>query len=344
MLLKVGELANRVGLTVRMLHHYDAIGLLKPSARSDGGYRLYGRDDISRLYTIQALRQIGLPLTELRTLLAGTPEPLPAIIQRQILVLEHQVEKAGELCKRLHVLQSSLAQGNDLNTPEWLDTLASMAAYGKYFTAAEIKSLFENWKALESKWRPLVALIHEAMAQGVDPTSNTIQPLARSWINVNMCWVNGNYELLLRWQKMYRMETVAHGRNGITIELVRYIEKATHLRLNVLLKHFTLDELLRFNFAVEDEWIALGVSIDKILRAKTPPNAKRTQTVVSEWRNLMDRTVNHEAVLHQKFLTALHNEPVLRAGQVLNPEQDAFIQAACAAHDSMPSTNQGKKK
>lgn len=40
MLLKVGELAKRTGLTVRTLHHYDSIGLLHPSARSDAGYRL----------------------------------------------------------------------------------------------------------------------------------------------------------------------------------------------------------------------------------------------------------------------------------------------------------------
>ncbi|WP_076901938.1 MerR family DNA-binding transcriptional regulator, partial [Burkholderia pseudomallei] len=47
MLLKIGELAKRSGLTVRALHHYDAIGLLKPSARADNGYRLYDRNDIA---------------------------------------------------------------------------------------------------------------------------------------------------------------------------------------------------------------------------------------------------------------------------------------------------------
>ena len=56
MLLKVGELAKKSGLTVRTLHHYDAIGLLTPSARADNGYRLYNRDDIARLHRIQALR------------------------------------------------------------------------------------------------------------------------------------------------------------------------------------------------------------------------------------------------------------------------------------------------
>jgi len=51
MLLKISELARRTGLTVRTLHHYDAIGLLRPSARSSAGYRLYDRSDIKRLHS-----------------------------------------------------------------------------------------------------------------------------------------------------------------------------------------------------------------------------------------------------------------------------------------------------
>lgn len=59
MLLKIGELAKRTGLTVRALHHYDAIGLLSPSARSEAGYRLYNEADIARLHRILALRRFG---------------------------------------------------------------------------------------------------------------------------------------------------------------------------------------------------------------------------------------------------------------------------------------------
>ncbi|HEY8023387.1 MAG TPA: MerR family transcriptional regulator, partial [Burkholderiaceae bacterium] len=62
MQLKVGEFAKRTGMTVRMLHHLDSIGLLVPSARSEGDHRLYDQKDIARLHAIKALRQIGLPL------------------------------------------------------------------------------------------------------------------------------------------------------------------------------------------------------------------------------------------------------------------------------------------
>ncbi|KQN67535.1 hypothetical protein ASF04_17235 [Duganella sp. Leaf61] len=76
MLLKIGELAKRTGLTVRTLHHYDAIGLLQPSARTDAGYRLYNRTDIARLHHIQALRKFGLSLADIGASLDRPDLPL----------------------------------------------------------------------------------------------------------------------------------------------------------------------------------------------------------------------------------------------------------------------------
>ena len=57
MALKIGELARRTGLTVRALHHYNAIGLLVPSARSDNGYRLYDGESLARLELLRAQLQ-----------------------------------------------------------------------------------------------------------------------------------------------------------------------------------------------------------------------------------------------------------------------------------------------
>lgn len=89
-LLKVGELAKRSGLTVRTLHHYDEIGLLKPSGRSDGGYRLYDRADVERLHAIQALRSLGLALDDIGNLLSGDGASLPTIVERQLRALDVQ--------------------------------------------------------------------------------------------------------------------------------------------------------------------------------------------------------------------------------------------------------------
>jgi DNA-binding transcriptional MerR regulator len=59
---KVGQLARLTKLTVRTLHHYDRLGLLRPSARTSSGHRLYDEGDVDRLYRIVALRELNLPL------------------------------------------------------------------------------------------------------------------------------------------------------------------------------------------------------------------------------------------------------------------------------------------
>jgi MerR family transcriptional regulator, thiopeptide resistance regulator len=61
----VGELARLTGLTVRALHHYDEIGLVRPSQRTQAGYRLYDDADVLRLQQVLLFRELGLPLDEI---------------------------------------------------------------------------------------------------------------------------------------------------------------------------------------------------------------------------------------------------------------------------------------
>src|SRR5690349_5317129 len=63
----VGELSKLTGVTVRALHHYDEIGLIRPSQRTAAGYRLYGDDDVLRLQQVLVLRELGVPLDEIAT-------------------------------------------------------------------------------------------------------------------------------------------------------------------------------------------------------------------------------------------------------------------------------------
>ena len=69
--LTVGQVAESFGITVRTLHHYDAEGLVVPSARTPAGYRIYTDADLARLATVVTYRRLGLPLGEVRALLDG---------------------------------------------------------------------------------------------------------------------------------------------------------------------------------------------------------------------------------------------------------------------------------
>ena len=65
----IGEVAEIAHITVRTLHHYDELGLLAPSERSESGYRLYSYDDVARLQEILIWRQLGFSLAEIKSLL-----------------------------------------------------------------------------------------------------------------------------------------------------------------------------------------------------------------------------------------------------------------------------------
>lgn len=82
-LLKVGELARKTGKTVRALHLYEEMQLLKPASRSRGGFRLYGADEIARVYWIGKLQQMGFSLAQIRGVLevVESSERAPAAMQ-----------------------------------------------------------------------------------------------------------------------------------------------------------------------------------------------------------------------------------------------------------------------
>lgn len=69
-LMQIGELAEKTGLSLRTIRHYDEEGLLNPSARSSGGFRLYSADDLDRLMVIRRMKPLGFSIDEMRELLA----------------------------------------------------------------------------------------------------------------------------------------------------------------------------------------------------------------------------------------------------------------------------------
>lgn len=65
----IGELAERAGLSLRTLRHYDEVGLLRPSGRSGGGFRIYSEQDHDRLLLIRQVRALGFSLEDIAELL-----------------------------------------------------------------------------------------------------------------------------------------------------------------------------------------------------------------------------------------------------------------------------------
>jgi DNA-binding transcriptional MerR regulator len=71
-MMQIGEAAERVGLSLRTIRHWDEVGLVVPSARSNGGFRLYTEADIERLALVKTLKPLDFTLEQMRELLATT--------------------------------------------------------------------------------------------------------------------------------------------------------------------------------------------------------------------------------------------------------------------------------
>src|SRR3954465_15372136 len=102
--LKGGELARRTGVTIRTLHHYDEIGLLQPSLRTEAGHRLYTAADVARLQQVLSLRQLGFSREEIRDCLARPDCSPVAVIRLHVARLREQIRLQRELCERLEAL------------------------------------------------------------------------------------------------------------------------------------------------------------------------------------------------------------------------------------------------
>jgi DNA-binding transcriptional MerR regulator len=110
----VGEVAELAGVTVRALHHYDELGLLSPSGRSEAGYRLYSYDDLARLREILIWRTLGFPLTEIGALLDDPGHDRLAALERQRELIEREIERLGALAGAVDAAIAAHANGTRL--------------------------------------------------------------------------------------------------------------------------------------------------------------------------------------------------------------------------------------
>ena len=332
-MLKVGDLARRSGLTVRTLHHYDDIGLLRPSARSDAGYRLYSSQDVARLHGIQALRGMGLSLGEIASLLQDLrQEPLPALLDRQITALDEQIERSRQLRERLALMQSLLATGSQPGLDDWLGGLSLMNACSGYFSPEEIRRLLEDWARIVAEWRALVEEVKAARRRGMATDSPDLQPLARRWMDLTMRWMRGDTGLLERWRQMLQEQPASNSdRAGIDRETLAYIDAAIRLRLAALGRHLSPHDIERLDKTVHAEWGALVDRVQRLMKAGTTPEDPAARSAAEDWRRLLDRFTRHDAGLRQRLLKAYESETFLRAGEVVPPAVREFIHRAAAA-------------
>ena len=330
--LKVGELARSSGLTVRTLHHYDAIGLLKPSGRSESGYRLYSEADVARLHGIQALRHLGLALAEITALFEGRGAAPQAIVEQQLRALDHEIARATALRAQLAFIQEKFAGGGEPAVGDWLVALQEMATYGKYFTPAELKGIFDGFEPLKPDWAEIVADVQRAMRLGAALASPEVQSLARRWMALMLAWMKGDFALMERWGEMYRREPFGHiARDAPPLEVIDFMRRATALRMEAYSRYFGPDEMARFRHVPEREWQAVHAAAARLLDGGQPATGAESRAVRKRWLALLDRTVSGDAALRDKLLRVNAADPLLAAGSPFSAPVQAWLRAGLPA-------------
>jgi len=336
MMLKVGELARRSGLTVRTLHHYDSIGLLKPSGRSDAGYRLYNRDDVARLHQVQALRRFGMALADIGQFLAKPGASLPDLIARQIDSLDRQIAEAAKLREQLTALRGQLLAGEEPELATWLTTLEQMTVYDKYFTKEELAQLpIYSDPAAPEEWAKLIEAVGQKMAAGVPPSDPTVQELAEKWMATFSRQSGHSVEMMHRLDNMWSREEEYRKQSGVTLEMRNYIAAASGQgKLGLYAKYMRPEEIetMHKHFRTRaHEWPALIGEIRAQMAANPSPLAPEAGALAQRWFELFTDMVGNAPGVRERFRQALESEPALRAGRMMTDEVLDFLRQAHAA-------------
>ena len=334
MLIQVGELAKRAGITVRTLHHYEQTGVLLPSARSAAGYRLYNLADVQRLHMIQALAKAGLELAEIRDYLEQESLSLTELLDAQITLLDKQLRSIHTLRDRLVELRAGLLDDATPDLESWLQTLELMNMYDRWFSKEELQQLpFAVQKdALSAIWSGLVAEANALLEYHIPVTDERAKDLATRWMERLEQDTAGKPEFLTRLNEMHSVEPQMQVQTGITPEMTDYITRAfAESKLSIWEKYLTPKEMAftrKHYFDRMMEWPPLVAKLHQAQRENLDPASDDAQKLAENWLALFQSYAGTNPETQQKFRTAMQQEPHLMKGTWMTPAVLAWLQQA----------------
>ncbi|MDF2379625.1 MAG: MerR family transcriptional regulator [Candidatus Gracilibacteria bacterium] len=197
----VKQLANLVKVTIKTLHHYDEMGLLKPTQRTDAGYRLYNRDDLLKLQQIMIYKEMEFSLKEIKQLLEDPDFDIKKALHEQKKFLLQQQKKTEQLVQTIDKTIKTLQEDEELVTDAELYEGFTAEKAKRYNQEAKEKygEMFETsqnrvgnmtkgqWKAIRDEGKT----INKEMLNliGTDPNSDTVQAV----IKRHHAWVENFY-------------------------------------------------------------------------------------------------------------------------------------------------------
>jgi DNA-binding transcriptional MerR regulator len=189
MALTVGELSGLTGITVRALHHYDEIGLVRPSQRTRAGYRLYSDRDVLRLQQVLVFRELGVPLEQIGA-------AIDAATDREALLRQHRtalLDKRARIDAMLAAVDAALGALEKGKTMQPVDVKKLFEGYKHEDYADEVRERWDNteaykesarrtkqygpedWEAIRAESEAIYARLAELMQQGMAANDPAVQ-------------------------------------------------------------------------------------------------------------------------------------------------------------------------
>lgn len=236
---EVGQPAASTGLTVRTLHHYDHLGLVRPSARTGAGYRLYGESDVQRLYRVLALRQLGLPLDAIGDVLDGTT-PIGELLDRHQAYLDRQLVAIRTLRAQLGTVAAASRRAGEAPVTDFLALIRRVVTVDdtvkQYFSDEQLAYLAERRERLgeqaitevQAAWPDLITRVQTAVDSGLDPTAPEAQQLAAEWMGLREQFHGGDPGVRDSLNRMQaeNAQQIEQQHGGPSPELMEFIKAA----------------------------------------------------------------------------------------------------------------------
>jgi DNA-binding transcriptional MerR regulator len=222
-------------LTVRTLHHYDEIGLLKPSQHSESGHRLYSQSDLARLQQIVSLRQLGFSLEQIRDCLEREDFSPVEVLQMHLKRIQEQMEIQRQLCLGIQGLLSHFESAGTVSADEFLHTIGMMNMIENYYTPEQMEYLKKRREEVGEEviqrtpndWAELNEAFRLEMEAGTDPSDPKLLPLLQRRQALIDLFTGGNEGVLASVTRLWQEKgTEMAGPFGYDTKVMEYMAKA----------------------------------------------------------------------------------------------------------------------
>lgn len=216
----VGEVAKKMGVTVRTLQYYDREGLFSPSAKSEGGRRLYTDKDIIKLHQILSLKSLGFSIDEIKNRLISTdtPDEVAAILTEQSKAIKLQIETLQQSLYNIETLKTEVLKMQSVDFKKYADIIVNLQLRNdnyfliKYFdenTLDDLRKRFnkESGLAFINQFNSLRDKAVQYIDAGIAPESEQGQSFAKEFWQLITEFTGGDRNMLPQLMKMGEINT-----------------------------------------------------------------------------------------------------------------------------------------